>query len=648
MNIVIPIGGIGQRFRDEGYLLTKPLIRFLGKPMIFWILDEVNATEEDHIYLVYHHELKKYNFKQIVLDEYQKRNLNLHFIELFYQTEGAVETLLLTLKTLDYPNRKLISLDCDTFYRRDILNIYRKIEDNCVFCFEDNQDKPIYSYIKMNETTNRITEIKEKNKISNYANTGCYCFRNGDILLEYCEKLMKSHKELKINKEFYVSSVIKLMLEHGEPFIGYQIGLNDFVCLGTPHLVKIQSQRDNLKLDAGKLRFCFDLDYTLLRTMTCPADYEKVEPIIENINFLNFLKDQGHTIIIYTARRMRTHQGNQGRMMKDIGRITFDTLDKFGIRYDEIYFGKPYADYYIDDKSINSYYDLSKELGYYQLMVPERTSNNIKETPTTIIKSSNNSKLEGEIYYYQNIPEELKDLFPQLIKNEGNHLYEIEKIEGITLSHFYLNESLSATLFHKFLEQLDRLHQYQQNITHNQHINENNNQIDIYANYLDKIKKRYEIYDYSRFPNADSLYQRMIEYFTAYRDQNRGKWGMIHGDPVFTNILITKMMDFRFIDMRGKINDNESSIYGDIFYDYGKVYQSLLGYDEILLDTKVNQLYRKDLLIFYENYIKEKYNQEVLNDIKWITASLLFTLIPLHDNEKCASYYQLINHLNIV
>jgi NDP-sugar pyrophosphorylase family protein len=35
MNIIIPIGGIGQRFKDEGYLLPKPLINVLGKPMIY-------------------------------------------------------------------------------------------------------------------------------------------------------------------------------------------------------------------------------------------------------------------------------------------------------------------------------------------------------------------------------------------------------------------------------------------------------------------------------------------------------------------------------------------------------------------------------------------------------------------------------------
>ena len=52
---------------------------------------------------------------------------------------------------------------------------------------------------------------------------------------------------------------------------------------------------------------------------------------------------------------MTTHNNNIGKVMKDIGVITFKTLDDFNIPYDEIIFGKPIADVYIDDKSINPY-----------------------------------------------------------------------------------------------------------------------------------------------------------------------------------------------------------------------------------------------------------------------------------------------------
>ena len=43
--------------------------------------------------------------------------------------------------------------------------------------------------------------------------------------------------------------------------------------------------------------------------------------------------------------------------------------------------------------------------------------------------------------------------------------------------------------------------------------------------------------------------------------------GMIHGDPVFTNVIKTQT-GIKFIDMRGKTVDN--TIYGDRNYDYAK------------------------------------------------------------------------------
>ena len=80
------------------------------------------------------------------------------------------------------------------------------------------------------------------------------------------------------------------------------------------------------------------------------------------------------------------------------------------------------------------------------------------------------------------------------------------------------------------------------------------------------------------------------------------------------------------IDIRGKLGD-KLSIYGDIFYDYAKIYQSLIGYDEILKGIHLNYEYRKLLINYFEQYIIEKFGYGRLVDIKMITKSLLFTLL---------------------
>ena len=49
MNIIVPLGGVGSRFASEGYVRPKPLIRVLGKEMIFWVLDSLTINPEDQV-----------------------------------------------------------------------------------------------------------------------------------------------------------------------------------------------------------------------------------------------------------------------------------------------------------------------------------------------------------------------------------------------------------------------------------------------------------------------------------------------------------------------------------------------------------------------------------------------------------------------
>lgn len=98
------------------------------------------------------------------------------------------------------------------------------------------------------------------------------------------------------------------------------------------------------------MRICFDLDNTL-----CTGKpYETAEPFPGVKDLLLKLKEEGHTIIIQTARGMATASSNPGKCVKNIGRLTLEQLDAWGFLYDEIYFGKPNADLFVDDKAFHA------------------------------------------------------------------------------------------------------------------------------------------------------------------------------------------------------------------------------------------------------------------------------------------------------
>ena len=335
---------------------------------------------------------------------------------------------------------------------------------------------------------------------------------------------------------------------------------------------------------------------------------------------------------------MRTYHGNIGLIIKDIGEITINTLKIFDIPYDELYFGKPFADFYIDDLAVNCHYDLEKELGFYKTHISERDFNEISsDKMDIIIKKSINNIIEGEIFYYQNIPNELKQYFPLFIKY-GYNWYSMGKIKGITISYMFVNESVTEELFQRIMNIFYEIHNYKKST--------NNIELNIYQNYVNKIKERYNNYDYSKFQNSEKIYNYLVNYFEEYEEKNLGKINIIHGDPVFSNSILNYDNDLKLIDMRGKI-DNTLTIYGDIFYDYAKIYQSLLGYDEILLDKQISNDYKNKLIDIFFNYIIKNYGEDYVKIIKNITNSLLFTLIPLHNNNKCIDYYNLINIADI-
>jgi capsule biosynthesis phosphatase len=384
------------------------------------------------------------------------------------------------------------------------------------------------------------------------------------------------------------------------------------------------------------LRICFDLDNTLVSYPKIPNDYTSVEPIQKNIDFLKYLKSFGHTIIIYTARRMKSHSGNVGKIMADVGIITFKTLIRFNIPYDEIYFGKPYANVYIDDMALNAYNNLEKSLGFYMDNIHPRSFNEITETSiNTITKKSSN--LRGEIYYYNNMPLSIKDMFPYMINydNETYKWYTMEKINGLSLTTLYISELLTTTILKHVMNSITRIQRVPI-------IETNLSNINIYANYYNKMKLRYEPYDYSIFKNSEIIYNDIQKNLLDYETNDRGKLTVIHGDPVMTNIIINNHDKIKFIDMRGKLSD-KYTIYGDYLYDWAKLYQSLIGYDLILQDKEVSSNYKNKLLTYFENYFVELFSIEQFNDLKLITNSLLFTLIPLHDNDKCKRYFELIS-----
>ena len=152
-----------------------------------------------------------------------------------HDTKGPVHTIKLALEYYEVNNDEpLLCLDVDNFYTVDIISLWNM--ENVVFTFKDVEDEPIFSYVKTNTNKNIITDIVEKEKISNNACCGAYGFSSIYKYIEYANKTLENN--LQIKGEFYTSTIVQEMIKDKIVFKNTMIPENSFFSLGTPKLVK--------------------------------------------------------------------------------------------------------------------------------------------------------------------------------------------------------------------------------------------------------------------------------------------------------------------------------------------------------------------------------------------------------------------------
>ena len=99
------------------------------------------------------------------------------------------------------------------------------------------------------------------------------------------------------------------------------------------------------------MTYVFDIDGTLC-TKAIDFDYDGSEPIQERIDVVNRLYNEGHTIIMQTARGMGRFKNNPQLAIQNFYAMTAEQLNNWGVKYHALFLGKPAGDIYIDDKGI--------------------------------------------------------------------------------------------------------------------------------------------------------------------------------------------------------------------------------------------------------------------------------------------------------
>ncbi len=96
------------------------------------------------------------------------------------------------------------------------------------------------------------------------------------------------------------------------------------------------------------MTYVFDIDNTLCYTNN--SDYESSTPREDRIKKVNALYDEGHTILLQTARGMGRSNNSQEFAIETFYDFTKQQVTGWGIKHHSLFLGKAAGDIYVDDK----------------------------------------------------------------------------------------------------------------------------------------------------------------------------------------------------------------------------------------------------------------------------------------------------------
>lgn len=214
MKAIIPVAGAGTQLRPLTYTQPKPLIPVAGKPIISYILDNLQKIGVEEFIFVIGYLGEK--IKDYIEDKYP--NLKKEFItqEHRFGTGHAIYTAKEFLKNTDdlfiYFGDTLVDMDFD------------KIIDCPTSCLAVKKvDAPGGFGIVEFDLDGNIKRVVEKPKIpkSNMAIVGLYRIREVDELLGALGENI--HNNFKSEGEFSLTDALMRMIEKGISFTGIEV-----------------------------------------------------------------------------------------------------------------------------------------------------------------------------------------------------------------------------------------------------------------------------------------------------------------------------------------------------------------------------------------------------------------------------------------
>jgi glucose-1-phosphate thymidylyltransferase len=204
MKVIIPLAGKGTRLRPHTHVTPKPMLRVAGKPVMAYILDDLQRLGgvDQIVYITGHLKEKveawvraHYDFPAVFVEQVVQNG-----------TASAVEL------ARPYVDEPVLIIFVDTIFDADLSVIHTTDADGIIWV-KEVEDYQRFGVV-VTDADGNMTRIVEKpsTPISKRANIGLYYIRNWRLLYEGIDHVLRQPP----NKgEYYLTDAFQYMIDHG-------------------------------------------------------------------------------------------------------------------------------------------------------------------------------------------------------------------------------------------------------------------------------------------------------------------------------------------------------------------------------------------------------------------------------------------------
>ncbi|MBA3559923.1 MAG: NTP transferase domain-containing protein [Gemmatimonadaceae bacterium] len=204
MKVIIPLAGKGTRLRPHTHVTPKPMLKVAGKPVMSYILDDLQklGNVEQIVYITGHLKDKVEEFTR------SQYGFPAVFVEQVVQngTASAVEL------ARPYVDQPVLIIFVDTIFDTD-LSVIKNSDADGIIWVKEVEDYQRFGVV-VTDSAGNMTQIVEKPKtpISKRANIGLYFIRNWKLLYEGIDHVMKQPANM---GEYFLTDAFQYMIDNG-------------------------------------------------------------------------------------------------------------------------------------------------------------------------------------------------------------------------------------------------------------------------------------------------------------------------------------------------------------------------------------------------------------------------------------------------